>query len=117
MVAGFGGIVLADTLLLLVVAQIVFGVALGLIYYSSLFYSMDVGDTKGDHGGWHEGAIGAGIFTGPAVAVLAMHLFPADPNAGIKAVGWVLLAGFGILSWMRWRGGGPRLEGRRRPPV
>ena len=38
---------------------------IGLIYYSSLFYSMDVGEAKGEHGGLHEAAIGLGICAGP----------------------------------------------------
>jgi len=103
MVAGFGGIVLASNLLMLIAAQIVFGVSLGLVYYSSLFYSMDVGETKGEHGGWHEATIGAGIFAGPAVAFLALHFFPSDAHAGVKAVGLVLMMGFIILTWLRWR--------------
>ncbi len=103
MVAGFLGLVLAGNLAILIVAQIVFGLALGLIYYSSLFYSMDVGDTKGEHGGLHEGAIGAGIFAGPAIAVAALHFLPDLPNAGVMAVGVVLCVGFLLLNWMRWR--------------
>lgn len=103
MVAGFLGIVLAGNLATLLVAQTVFGLALGLIYYSSLFYSMDVGDTKGEHGGLHEGAIGAGIFAGPAIAVAALHFLPDVPDAGVKAVGILLLIGFVVLNWLRWR--------------
>jgi len=103
MALGFGGIVLASSVAMLVGAQVIFGISLGLIYYSSLFYSMDVGETKGEHGGLHEGAIGAGIFAGPAVAALALHFFPEDANAGIKAVGILLAAGFAALNWLRWR--------------
>lgn len=105
MIAGFLGIVLAGNLATLLIAQAVFGLALGLIYYSSLFYSMDVGDTKGEHGGLHEGAIGAGIFAGPAIAVAALHFLPDVPNAGVKAVGVLLLVGFVVLNWLRWRKG------------
>ena len=103
MVVGFLGIVLAGSIAALIVAQIIFGVALGLIYYSSLFYSMDVGDTKGEHGGLHEGTIGMGIFAGPAIAVVASHFFPGRPNAGVIAVGITLLLGFGLLNLLRWR--------------
>ena len=103
MVAGFLGLVLAGSVAMLIAAQIVFGVALGLIYYSSLFYSMDVGDTKGEHGGLHEGTIGIGIFAGPAFAVGALHFFPNRPNAGVVAVGSALLVGFLWLNWLRWR--------------
>ncbi|NJK88618.1 MAG: MFS transporter [Myxococcales bacterium] len=80
MVAGFLGLVLAGNLAILIVSQIVFGLALGLIYYSSLFYSMDVGDTKGEHGGLHEGAIGVGIFAGPAIAVAAVDVADRRPE-------------------------------------
>ncbi|HAV62472.1 MAG TPA: hypothetical protein DCY13_08925 [Verrucomicrobiales bacterium] len=103
MVAGFMGIVLAGSVAALIGAQVLFGLALGLIYYSSLFYSMDVGDTKGDHGGLHEGSIGAGLFAGPAIAVASLHFFPGAPNAGVIAVGAVLLVGFLLLNWLRWR--------------
>lgn len=103
MVAGFMGIVLAGNLAVLIAAQLVFGFALGLIYYSSLFYSMDVGDTKGEHGGVHEGTIGLGIFAGPAIAVGSLHFFPSVAHAGVIAVGVVLLAGFAALNWLRWR--------------
>ena len=65
MIASFAGILLAPKAWVLAVAEMFFGVALGLIYYSSLFYSMDVGDTKGEHGGIHEAAIGLGNGTGP----------------------------------------------------
>jgi len=104
MAIGFTGIVLASSVPMLLLAQILFGFSLGLIYYSSLFYSMDVGETKGEHGGWHEATIGAGIFTGPAVAAFALHFFPADEQAGVKAVGLVLLAGFVLLNLLRWTG-------------
>jgi hypothetical protein len=62
-----------------------------------------VGETKGEHGGLHEGAIGVGIFAGPAIAVGALHFLPEVPNAGVKAVGLVLFAGFLGLNWLRWR--------------
>ena len=65
---------------MLIVAQVIFGLAVGLIYYSSLFYSMDVGESKGKRGGIHEAAIGVGVFTGPAVGVTALHLFPGHPT-------------------------------------
>src|ERR1051325_3181003 len=47
MVAGFAALLLVPNLAVIVVAQLAFGLAVGLIYYSSLFYSMDVGETKG----------------------------------------------------------------------
>jgi hypothetical protein len=79
-------------------AQVAFGLSLGLIYYSSLYYSMDVGETKGEHGGFHESAIGLGIFAGPAVGALSLTAFPERPNIGTTAVTVLLLIGLaGVL--------------------
>ncbi len=58
-----------------------FGGAIGLIYYSSLFYSMDAGDTKGEHGGIHEAAIGVGNCIGPAVGAVTLQFLPGLPTA------------------------------------
>ena len=86
-------ILLSANLAIFALAQVAFGLGLGLIYYSSLFYSMDLGDTKGEHGGFHEAAIGIGIFAGPAVGALALHCWPHAPNAAAWTVGAVLFAG------------------------
>jgi len=105
MVATFALIVTAQNLATLVVAQLVFGVATGLIYYSSLFYSMDVGETKGEHGGFHESAIGMGNFAGPAVGALSLTLWSGNPFSGAIAVSGLLLTGFcGLLTlWKQGR--------------
>jgi len=97
MVASFAVILLVPSLAVLVGAQLVFGIALGLIYYSSLFYSMDVGETKGEHGAIHEATIGLGNFAGPAVGAAALHFLPQSPHSGTLAVGVLLLCGLGGL--------------------
>ena len=102
MVAGFLGLLLGPNLAVVVVAQIAFGLAVGLIYYSSLFYAMDVGgETQGEHGGVHEALIGVGIFGGPAVGSMALLLAPAINQAGTWAVGGLLLVGLAGLFRMR----------------
>ncbi len=106
MALGFAVILLDAHLWFLVLAQIVFGAAVGLIYYSSLFYSMDVGETKGEHGGFHESAIGAGICAGPAVGAAALRFFPEAPNMNIWAVGGLLAIGFLVLQRLRHRRAG-----------
>ncbi|MBX3744708.1 MAG: MFS transporter [Verrucomicrobiae bacterium] len=105
--AGWTGLTRGQALLVVGIAQTVFGVALGLIYYSSLFYSMDVGDTKGDHGGIHEAAIGAGILGGPLVGAMAQWLRPGSPTAAAWAVSGVLGLGFLAILWMRSRAARP----------
>jgi len=85
----------------LVVAQVCLGACVGLIYYSSLFYSMDVGETQGEHGGLHEAMIGSGICIGPAIGVAGLLLAPGQPNAGAYAV--LTLLGAGMAGLIRLR--------------
>ncbi len=85
-----------------VLAQVFFGLATGLIYYSSLFYSMDVGEASAEHGGLHEAAIGAGIFAGPAVGAASLQFLPQHSNTGALAVSALLLVGLGGLMFI-WR--------------
>ena len=101
LVATFAVILVVPNLAVLVVAQLVFGGALGLIYSSSLFYSMDVGETKGVHGGIHEAAIGLGNFAGPAVGAASLHFLPQYTNSGVMAVSALLLCGLGGLLAIR----------------
>ena len=103
MIATFAAILIGAQFWLLVAAQIVFGFAVGLIYYSSLFYSMDASDTKGEHGGLHEAAIGAGIFFGPSIGYTALQFFPAAPNSSALAVSAILTLGIGGLLFLRKR--------------
>jgi MFS family permease len=101
MVAGFAGIVLAPSLGVLLIAQVFFGLSVGLIYYSSLYYSMHISDKRGSHGGLHEAMIGAGLFAGPACGAASLFLIPDAANAGVLAVGGLLIAGFCGLLGMR----------------
>jgi MFS family permease len=102
MIASFLVLLSTSSLAALVIAQLIFGFAVGLIYYSSLFYSMDVGsETQGEHGGYHEMLIGIGLFVGPAVGAVTGYLAPATPRAGIWAVCSLLCGGLAVLLWMR----------------
>lgn len=104
LVAAFAAILMAPNLAVLVLAQIVFGSVAGLIYYSSLFYSMHLGDTKGEHGGIHEAVIGLGNFAGPAVGAASLQFLPQYANSGAFAVSGLLLLGLGGLLAI-WRKG------------
>jgi predicted MFS family arabinose efflux permease len=104
LIVSFGCVLLLPTLSVLLVAQLGFGAAIGLLYHSSLFYSMDAGDTKGDHGGMHESAIGAGVFVGPLVGGAALWLFPGQPKIDAWAVGTLLVFGLLGILWIRRRG-------------
>jgi len=93
----FATILLSPNLAVLVVAQIFFGGAIGLIYYSSLFYSMDASEAKSEHGGIHEAAIGLGNCVGPAIGAAALQWVPQYADSGAIAVSVLLLGGFGGL--------------------
>lgn len=98
LVLSFALILLAPGIGVLVTAQLVFGGAIGLIYYSSLYYSMDLSEVKSEHGGIHEAAIGMGNMAGPAVGAAALQYLPQFPNSGAWAVTLLMLAGMaGIL--------------------
>jgi len=101
LIASLATILLAQQLWVVVVAQIFFGLATGLIYYSSLFYSMDVGEASSEHGGLHEAFIGAGICLGPATGAVALTLAPQSANAATWAVSGLLTVGLGGLVWLR----------------
>lgn len=110
LIGGFLGVLLAPNLPLAVLAQLVFGFSIGLIYYSSLFYSMDAGDTHGEHGGFHEAALGIGIFAGPAAGALSLWAAPQRPDSGTWTVGALLVAGLLALAWVGWRDRGRRVK-------
>ena len=97
LIVSFATILLSPNLALLIVAQIFFGGAIGLIYYSSLFYSMDGGSAKSEHGGIHEAAIGLGNCVGPALGAAALEFLPQYANSGAMAVSVLLVFGFGGL--------------------
>jgi len=101
LIASFATLMLAGHFWLVLVAQLGLGCAVGLIYYSSLFYSMDVGEAKGEHGGLHEAAIGLGICGGPAVGAAALSLAPFSPNIGTWAVSALLCGGLAGLAALR----------------
>lgn len=103
MTVSFVTLLLAPNLWVILAAQVVFGLTLAMMYYSSLYYSMDVGETKGEHGGVHEAMIGIGSGVGPAVGAMGAHFFPRTPGASACAVGVLLAAGFVALLWVRWR--------------
>jgi hypothetical protein len=103
MIISFEAMLRTRDIWMLVASQAVFGLAIGLLYYSSLFYSMDVGDTKGEHGGIHEAFIGIGNATGPGMAAAGLAFFPNSPGSGAAAVCVLLLLGLGVLYWMRYR--------------
>lgn len=101
LIVSFAAILVVQNLMIVLVAQVFFGIAIGLIYYSSLFYAMDAHDSSSEHGGIHEAAIGLGNCLGPAAGAAALWLAPQSPSVGAWAVSGLLTLGLGGLFWMR----------------
>ena len=101
LILSFAVILVVPNFAILLLAQLFFGVAIGLIYYSSLFYAMDASDAKSEHGGIHEAAIGAGNFIGPAVGAASLQFLPQYATSGAIAVSVLLLGGLGglVMIW------------------
>jgi MFS family permease len=101
MIVCFFGILLTLSLGLLLVAQVGFGLSIGLIYYSSLYYSMNVKENQGSNAGLHEAMIGVGLFVGPACGAAAVYLVPGASGIGAWSVGGLLCAGFCGLLYLK----------------
>ncbi len=99
MIIGYAGMLLAENSIQLVAAQLIFGVSTGIIYYSSLYYSMHGSTEKGTHGGLHEAMIGSGLFAGPAFGAVYIFLVPSTQNSGLP-VNALLIAGLCAIGWM-----------------
>jgi predicted MFS family arabinose efflux permease len=99
--ASFAAILLVSNLWIIIAAQVAFGLAMGLIYYSSLFYTMDTGAFRGKRGGTHESVIGMGMFSGPALGAVVSRIAPGNSNAAIWAITALLLLGFCALAGVR----------------
>lgn len=107
MIASFLGILMAKSVLLLLAAQSGFGLSIGLIYYSSLYYSMNVLKNQAANAGMHEAMIGAGLFLGPAFGAVTLYFLPSTIISGVCSVGGLLCAGFSGLLFMRYYRGKP----------
>jgi predicted MFS family arabinose efflux permease len=102
MIASFVIILIGPSLWMLIFAQLVFGLAIGLVYSSSLYYSMDVGASRSRRGGGtHEAVIGFGIGAGSAVGFGALRMFPGHTNAATWAIAAVMVLGLLVFLFIR----------------
>jgi MFS family permease len=100
MIVCFFGLLMAQSVWLLISAEVGFGLSIGLIYYSSLYYSMHVPERQGSNAGLHEAMLGTGLLVGPAVGAAALYLLPAVAGIGTWSVGGLLCVGFSGLFFM-----------------
>jgi MFS family permease len=95
MTGGFAAVVLAPSLPIMLVGFAVFGVGIGMVYYTALYYAMAVGHAEVDAGGKHEALIGAGYAAGPLAGLLGVSLASGaglDEGQAIVGLVWALLA-------------------------
>jgi predicted MFS family arabinose efflux permease len=116
LIMGFVTVLTADGLLWLGLGQVAFGLAVGSLYYASLFYSMDVGEARAEQGGIHEALMGAGNFIGPGVGALSLVIAPHSPHVGVWSVSGLLAIGLALLVGNRLKGRGARLETHHSDP-
>jgi len=79
-------------LLSMILAQVLLGIAIGLIYAASLYFGMVLSQGSTEHGGYHEALIGLGSVLGPGSGAIAQWFYPGNVRAGIIAVGGVVAA-------------------------
>lgn len=97
----FFGVLMSSSLGWFLAAQAGFGLSIGFIYYSSLFYSMNVTENQGANAGLHEAMIGVGFFIGPTCGAVTLYLVPNAIGNGAWSVGGLLCTGLLGLLFLR----------------
>jgi hypothetical protein len=107
MLVAFLGITLPPSLLwrgatpgidlaVMIVWQVLLGLALGMIYSGSLYFGMVLSEGSTEHGGYHEALIGVGWVLGPTAGAITQWVWPGNVTAGVIAVGAVI--GLSVLA-------------------
>jgi MFS family permease len=104
LVLGTIALLLSPTVLVLVFAQILFGIALAMLYSGSLYYAMHLSHGSGANAGIHEGLIGIGTVLGPGLAAIAGSPDAVAPKA--MAIFAILALGGGVMTVMATRARG-----------
>lgn len=83
-------------------SQAAMGVLLGLIYSSSLYYSLDQGASKAKATGRHEAMVGLGILAGPLIGVAGAHWVGGASGAKMVLLAvYLLVAAAGLMIVLR----------------
>ena len=83
---GFGLALFGPNLAVVLVGELVFGLAAGMTYYAALYYAMVVKNAAVEAGGAHEGLIGAGFAIGPVAGLAGGALAPVVGGAVLGMV-------------------------------
>lgn len=101
---GFALVVAGPNIETMLVGFALFGVGLGVVYYTALYYAMAVGNAEIDAGGTHEALIGVGYAVGPCAGLVGLAL---GSGAWIVGTVWAIV---GVAAWPAVR---PYLVARR----
>ncbi len=96
----FAAVFFVSNVHLILAALFLFGVAIGLSYFSSIYYSMAYGEHKGEFGGLHESVLGVGALLGPLLAAGAGYLTGSISIAIVMTFALVVLTNSGGLFWI-----------------
>jgi MFS family permease len=83
-------ITLPNSITVMILGQILFGAATGLIYTASLYFGMVLSEGSTEHGGYHEALIGLGMSLGPAMGALTQIFYPSDSGAAVTGIASLL---------------------------
>jgi hypothetical protein len=72
--AGLFMVLLGGRIDMVIIGQLLFGLAMGMVYYASIYYAVVVRNADVGAGGGHEGLIGMGFALGPAAALVGIGL-------------------------------------------
>jgi hypothetical protein len=92
---------LALVIAVMVLAELVLGIAVGFIYSGSLYFGMVLSEGSTEQGGYHECLIGMGIVIGPGFAAAAQQLAVGGSHwPGIGAVSGLMLLTIAAAGWI-----------------
>ena len=91
---GFPMVLFGGNLATVLVGELIFGWAVGEIYYAALYYAMVAQNASVEAGGGHERMIGLGFAIGPAAGLIGVAMKPllGGEMLGVLAVAGLLLA-------------------------
>jgi hypothetical protein len=82
----FVGVTAPVGLVAMMLAQVLLGAVLGLIYTASLYFGMVLSEGSAEHAGYHEALIGLGQVLGPGAGALTQWKWQGSLRAGVVAV-------------------------------
>ena len=104
LLGGFGATVLAGSIPAIVVGLVLFGLGQAAVYYTALYYVMQVGSADVDAASTHEGLIGLGYAAGPSAAALGVAIGGGTAAVVTTSLALPLLAAWpAVRPWIRAR--------------